>query len=330
MSIGLEMLRAASAAPTLLRDASGQVVRFVLARQAPDGGFRGRGATSDLYYTVFAVEALGALGKPLEGETGERLLAYVRSFGVGEALDLVHLACLARLYGRLPPGAACRATDAETRRRILERIERHRSRDGGYADRPGAERGSAYGAFLAVAAREDLGAPGEAFPAEERDGIAASVEALRSSDGGFGNLPGARSGSTTAAAAATTVLRHLGRAVDPAAGRWLLGQCGPEGGFKAIPAAVVPDLLSTGTALHALRGMGIPTDEILERCLDFVESLWTPEGGFRGLWGDETPDCEYTYYGLLALGNLARGNLARGKREQGDQIGGDPVRRERV
>ena len=27
--------------------------------------------------------------------------------------------------------------------------------------------------------------------------------------------------------------------------------------------------------------------------------------GDDGNWTDDTPDCEYTYYGLLALGNLS-------------------------
>jgi prenyltransferase beta subunit len=239
---------------------------------------------------------MGALGRaPPE----ERLACFVGSFGSGETLDLVHLSCLARLRSRLRSPLARSASDAETRRRIFEGIERHRSRDGGYADRPDAERGTAYAAFLAVAALEDLEAP-----LENRDGIARSLLAVRTSDGGFGNLPGARAGSTTATAAATTVLRHLDRALDAAAGTWLLAQCGPTGGFKAVASAPVPDLLSTATALHALRGMGVPIDGIREACLDFVESLWTPEGGFHGVWGDDTPDCEYTYYGLLALGNL--------------------------
>jgi hypothetical protein len=38
--------------------------------------------------------------------------------------------------------------------------------------------------------------------------------------------------------------------------------------------------------------------------LDFVDSLWTNRGGFFGSWLDDTLDCEYTYYGLLALGHL--------------------------
>jgi len=40
-------------------------------------------------------------------------------------------------------------------------------------------------------------------------------------------------------------------------------------------------------------------------CLDFVESLRTDAGGYRGLALDEEADAEYTFYALLALGHLA-------------------------
>ena len=67
----------------------------------------------------------------------------------------------------------------------------------------------------------------------------------------------------------------------------------------------MPDLLSTATALHALAALEEPLGPTKDRCLDFVDSLWTNEGGFYGHWGDTMVDGEYTYYGLLALGHLS-------------------------
>jgi hypothetical protein len=67
----------------------------------------------------------------------------------------------------------------------------------------------------------------------------------------------------------------------------------------------MPDLLSTATALHALTALHVPLTPIAERCLDFVDTLWVNRGAFYGTWADEQPDCEYTYYGLLALGHLS-------------------------
>jgi hypothetical protein len=66
----------------------------------------------------------------------------------------------------------------------------------------------------------------------------------------------------------------------------------------------MPDLLSTATGLHALAGMGVSLAPVRAPCLRFVRSLLTEEGSFRGTHADEVGDCEYTFYGLLALGHL--------------------------
>ena len=105
-------------------------------------------------------------------------------------------------------------------------------------------------------------------------------------------------------AAAVTLMRYLNRDIPAAAGDWLLARAHPMGGFLAAPEAPMPDLLSTATALHALSGMHIDFDVLREPTLDFVDSLWTGRG-FCGNWGDEIVDCEYTFYGLLALGHLS-------------------------
>src|SRR5258708_31372822 len=46
--------------------------------------------SSDLYYTVFGLDGLLALQAELPGE---RAADYLKSFGVGEGLDFVHLCC---------------------------------------------------------------------------------------------------------------------------------------------------------------------------------------------------------------------------------------------
>ena len=71
-----------------------------------------------------------------------------------------------------------------------------------------------------------------------------------------------------------------------------------------MPHAPLPDLLSTATALHALTALQVPLDRVKEPCLDFIDTLWTNAGAFHGHWGDDAVDCEYTFYGLLALGHL--------------------------
>ena len=86
---------------------------------------------------------------------------------------------------------------------------------------------------------------------------------------------------------------------------WLLARQHTSGGFPAMPNAPIPDLLSTATALYALACMDADIGPIRERCLDFIDSLWTGDGGFHGHWADDYLDAEYTFYGLLALGLLA-------------------------
>ena len=288
------MLQVARLAPRLLGDASRDlVIGFLQSRINEDGGFKDRAGGSDLYYTVFGCEAMLALRADLPFAS---IASYLRRFGNGDGLDFVHQACLARAWADLPkeyrgqvPGDG-----------ILAGIESHRSGDGGYDSRPGSAQGTAYGCFLALGAYQDLGAE----PPRSR-AMLTCLENLRAEDGGYANQPDLPTGLTTATAAAVTLLRQFKASVAPELAPWLLARCHADGGFFANPAAPVPDLLSTATALHALAGMQASFEEIKEPCLDFVDTLWTNRGGFYGSWGDDTLDCEYTYYGLLALGHLS-------------------------
>lgn len=288
------MLQVARLAPRLLGESAASVAAFLRSQIADDGGFLDRAGRSDLYYTVFGAEALVALQEEVPAE---RLTAYLRAFGHGEGLDLVHLACLARAWRALPGPLQ----DEAPREALAARIAAQRSTDGGFASRTGEEDGSAYALFLAVGAHEDLGRPDPATPAE----LLTALERMRAADGGYANQPGARSGVTPATAAAATLRRRLGAAPDPALTEWLLARAHDRGGFFASPDAPMPDLLSTATALHALAGLHVEIEPMREATLDFVDTLWSSRGGFYGHWADDTLDCEYAYYGLLALGHLS-------------------------
>jgi prenyltransferase beta subunit len=278
------MLQVARLAPKLLADSSSLVQQFITGQLQPGGGFADRAGRPDIYYTIFGLESLLALCKDVPvTESSE----YLRSFGDGQGLDFVHLACLARGWASLsravPEGEA-----------ILRRLETFRRSDGGY------DAGTVYTAFLALGAYQDL--RGE-LP--EAEALFQSILPLRAGDGSYSNRTGAPSGLTTTTAAAIMLHRHLGHVPDPALGQWLLERAHPQGGFRALPDAPIPDLLSTATALHALSAMHVPIDTIREDCLDFIDSLWVNHGAFHGSWADDTIDCEYTYYALLALGHLA-------------------------
>ena len=293
MSIRLEMLQVARLAPKVLGEAADSVTAFLRGQIHPAGGFKDRGGNPDLYYTVFGIEGLFALRAdlPLGG-----LRTYLQGFGDGRGLDFVHLACLARCWAMLPPEELPESTPAA----ILDQIESHRTPDGGYAPTPGQPHGTVYNSFLAFGAYQDLKS-GISDP----DRLLGCLASLKAADGGFANQQDLPMGLTPTTAAAVTLLRQLDQPVDPAIGDWLLARCHADGGFFATPAAPIPDLLSTATALHALAGMKADFGPIKEPCLDFIDTLWSSRGAFCGSWEDDVLDCEYTYYGLLALGHLS-------------------------
>ena len=253
-----------------------------------------RSGRPDLYYTTFAIAGLQALDTDVPRD---RIAAFLTSFGDGATLDFVHLSALARCWAaigkdRMPPGLD---------HTLLAKLESFRKTDGGYEGDAKLSHGTAYGAFVALGAYQDLGQnPPQPLK------LIQSLKTLETPDGAWSNVPQAEVGATLATAGAVTLIRHLGFPVNERVGDWLLMRAHPQGGFLASPNAPMPDLLSTATALHALAAMDrrLPS-EIHERCLDFVDTLWSAEGGFHGHWADEHIDSEYAFYGLLALGHLS-------------------------
>jgi prenyltransferase beta subunit len=294
MSLRLEMLQVARLAPKILGDST-ELVRDFFARQIDENGAgHDRDGRPDLYYTIFALAGLEALQAPIPAE---RVEPFLRGFGDGEGLDFVHLSALARCWAALGAGRI----DVSLAGRLLARIERHRSEDGGYEADIGGRFGNAYGCFVALGAYQDLG---QALPESLR--MVQCLKFLETPDGAWANARGLKIGSTNATAAAVTLLRHMNLPVNPEVAAWLLARTHGQGGFLAMPAAPLPDLLSTATTLHALGGMQIVLPaKMRERCLDFIDTLWTNQGGFHGHWADDHLDAEYTFYGLLALGHLA-------------------------
>ena len=293
MSLRLEMLQVARLAPKLLGDSADLVRSFLLSQHHPGGGFTDRAGNPDLYYTVFGLEGLLALRADLPTTA---TAAYLTGFGDGRDLDFVHLACLARCWAAMPAEARAAVPADE----ILAKVETYKSADGGYAVSAGQADGTLYGGFLALGSYQDMG---RSLP--DPAGLLRCARRLRADDGGYANQLDVPMGLTPSTAAAVTLFRQFDAPVAPELAAWLLARCRPEGGFFATPLAPMPDLLSTATALHALSGLHADIESIREGCLDFVDSLWTNKGAFHGNWADDAIDCEYTYYGLLALGHLS-------------------------
>ena len=294
MSLRLQLLQVARLSPRLLGDSTELVRDFFQHQLSPEGAGLDRDDRPDLYYTIFALAGLQALDADVPREKVE---SFLRSHGDGASLDFVHLSALARCWSvvgkeTMPPGLD---------RTLLERIETFRKPDGGYEGDSKLAYGTAYGAFVALGAYQDLGHT-PPHPLK----LIQNLKRLETPDGAWSNFPGARIGSTNATAGAVTLIRYLGFPVNHNVGDWLLAQVHEQGGFLAVPGAPIPDLLSTATALHALAAMDRRvSSDVHERCLDFLDSLWDARGGFHGHWADDHLDAEYTFYALLALGHLS-------------------------
>lgn len=236
-------------------DSRRAIIRFIQSRWNADGGVRGRDEKSDLYYTVFAAICMRVLRGPVPMF---RLWRFVRTFGDGSSLDMIHFFCFVRLRSVFPMSRRFRS-------RLVQTLD-------------GLQPESAYDMFFQVVMSEYLGE------------MRSSSEAL--------NI---NAGSPTTNVAAAIVVN--GR-VDVEAEQTLMTRYSLAGGFCAAEGLTEPDLLSTATALFALRVMEVDLEPIRERCMKFVESLWRESGGFAGHHNDQFEDVEYTYYALLSLGCL--------------------------
>jgi len=282
-----------------------EIARFVESRRNTDGGFRGRDTNSDLYYTYFAMECLHALGKRSLTPSTE---AYILRYQDGHGLDFVHYCCLAHCLAHVAENGGRRPAIKS----VLSKLETYRTPDGGYAEKAGTDHGTAYACYLAWLAysrwNHPLPDPGE---------VVRRIATLKAADGGYANAYGSQTGLVTASAAAGILLHTLGLTgltgtgltgtdpePEPRLREWLLAHAAEEGGLRAAAGSPVADLLSTATGLFALQTLGGSISRIGPACAEFVQSLWQNDGGFSSQPLDMTADCEYTYYGLLALGCL--------------------------
>ena len=77
-----------------------------------------------------------------------------------------------------------------------------------------------------------------------------------------------------------------------------------DGGLLANSRIPVADILSTFTGVLTLADIDYLDVIDAAAALRFTQSLERPEGGFLAALWDETPDVEYTFYGLGCLALL--------------------------
>lgn len=264
-----------------------RVAGFVESRKTGADTFRDKSGRPDLYYTSFGWLLSYVLGIASDAEKRE---AYLRDQSVA-SMDLVHYAAYVRcrMLHRLMSAGRFGFLKNAFRRVPVRGID-------SFALLPHHDVWSPYTRFIWLSLLEDT-----RNEVGDRKQVLAGLEPYRVPGGGYSNLRYGKVAATNATAAALMVAGQLG-GYEPGPDLFYLrdSQDG-TGGFKAAAGSSLPDLLSTATALFAMRSYGMrprrPAD-------DFIEAHWLETGGFSATLWEDTSDVEYVFYGLLALGAL--------------------------
>ena len=278
-------------------------------RQCEDGGFRGRDASSDLYYTAFALRGLVLLGE-LDADVAERAGRFLRQRMQGDAslIDLISLLFAARLLEFSAGVEVFDQANSQWSASLAKMFEQLRRPDGGYCKTAEGHASSTYQTFLIALAYELM-----KVPVPDADRAREFVLGQQRPDGGFVEIGVMRRSGTNPTAAAVGTLRVLGSQhqqqwisteLSGAVVQFLLDGVTDEGGFRANTQIPIADLLSTFTALQTLRDVGGWRRSDTAAAREFVDSLRDEGGGFRAALWDDTADVEYSFYGVGSLGLL--------------------------
>lgn len=282
-----------------------------LAAQQQPGGFANRRGNPDLYYTAFALRGLSVL-ESLTPEIARAATAYllaqfrqpdaVRTKQPGGAFSDAAMAgswwdALALCEEIIGPQLSSDES-AAARQSTCARLDAMRRPDGGWAKTDVDAAGSLYHTFLAACTYMRM-----ATDMPESEKAWAFVQPLACADGGFLENRYSKRPGTNGSAAGVGLSILLGN-VDGLErhAAFLAGTQSGNGGFLATPAAPLPDLLSTCTALFTLQLLNKLEPQMAQRAVGFTRSLEQSGGGYTGFALDTTPDCEYTFYGLSVEG----------------------------
>lgn len=300
----------------LSEDAQNHIVSFLCSQKCESGGFIDKAGKSDLYYSVFGYTLALILDLKLNIADEKK---YLKQFEQ-QNLDFVHSVCLVRAFYLLHLIDLKQKTGFKSTKylrigfakdliigklakktmndcsEVLWEIESYISKDEGYNhNAKGEEQSTVYANYLMWTLYQDLQI--------EKDSIEEIQNANRSlmlNNGSYVNESNSSDGVTSATAAGMIMNLDHGKSKD-----WLLQMRSKRGGFIAGTDVPVSDLLSTATALLALKLSGENMDSFAENSLNFINLHWDESGGFFGSIADMSCDVEYTYYALLALGVLS-------------------------
>ena len=268
---------------------------YFIAALDQNGGFRGRKGNGDLYYSAFALRGLFMLGMLDDTKLLTRVADFLERQQFRDDLipvEIISWAFCASLVHKIHGTGIL--PDQTTF--LLNRWERFRRSDGCFSASEKSALSSTYTTFLTAIFYELLGDTerSRAIPVEP-------ILERRRPDGGFVELSPLRySGvNPTAAAIGLFTLLEVPLPEKSKTVEFLCRCQQSSGGFQAHTRILIPDLLSSFSALMALYDLDA-ADQINQSALQrFVTSLRSPDGGFFGMLPDKQDDVEYTFYGMV-------------------------------
>lgn len=300
-------------------DAVKAIKDFVLKHNHNEGGFVDKVGNQDIYYTVFGYTLSYILNLHIDISKEKKYLERIKN----QDLDFIHsisyLRCLLlieaisfsqkntrlsnlfsgsdfitnQLFGNL--SKEIKKNNAS----VFSKINQYKTQDSGYNQNEiQAKNSTIYANYIVWMFLGDFGFK---FIDEQYIDI---LKTYQSTNGGFVNEIGSDSTVTTATSAGVILQYYLWKSKNDNAIQYLLNQQNKIGGFVAGEKLPIADLLSTSSALLALKIAENLNLVGKEDCLKFIDLHWNESGGFIGSISDDLPDCEYTFYALLAIGIL--------------------------
>jgi geranylgeranyl transferase type-2 subunit beta len=256
-------------------------LQFIIEQQQPDGGFAGRMGGSDPYYTDFSLRVITIISP--ENPSIALAESYMNSLSDTTSADIIEQ------FNRANSSRLLKQKVVFDKEIFTNQIC-----PGGLARR-GENTVSAYTTFLGELTQQIVDEDIFSYSPD-------AISELKCADGGFADTAGETIGQTNPTAAAIALLTLAGGAIDDDTIQFLSNMQSPAGGLKAHELAD-GDLLSTFTGMmtliqsNALNRLNLPT------IARFTATCADSDGGFAAC-PDDTPDVEYTFYGLAVLGLL--------------------------
>lgn len=302
----------------LSKEAVNHIQDYLKTQLHSDGGFVDRAGVADTYYSMFGYTLAFLFDVNLDIEKEK---SFLNKWIANNSIDFIHTVSLLRCFmlihaielksktglilNKLSKSEFLRKQaqniiakqEVKANSQLLDVLEEYYTQDKGYNQNfKNNVKANVYATFIAWTLFQDLKIDLENIDLK-------CVERLIREDGSFVNESTSNSGVTTATSAGL-IMTYTDKNKMNKTTQWIKSKWIDQGGFIAADDIPIADLLSTSTALLALKIAGESLDVYKEKCQNFVNLHWDGSGGFFGSVADTRPDCEYTYYALLTLGLL--------------------------